>query len=82
MTVERVPNMDAATPELRNCGSRAALCGVYAHIGLGNRSRWLGTICRDLAAFTHALGIRQLSYRESRKVRRLGASGFTEQLSA
>jgi hypothetical protein len=35
MTVERVLNMDAATPEPRNCGSRAALCGVNARIGLG-----------------------------------------------
>src|SRR6185369_6964937 len=37
---------------------------------------WLGTICRDLATFTHALGVRQLSYRDGRDAQPLGDSGF------
>jgi hypothetical protein len=67
MTIERVLNNDAAGPEPRNGGIRAAPYDVNAHIELRHRSRWLGTICRDLAAFTRALGVGQLSYRESPK---------------
>src|SRR6185369_12663499 len=37
---------------------------------------WLGTICRDLAAFTHTLGTRQLSYWDGRDAQSLGDSGF------
>jgi hypothetical protein len=55
------------------------------HIGMAmtaHKSRrfcCLATICRDLAAFTHAFAADQLSYRDSRESQRLGACGFTKQ---